>query len=50
MIRWICSAKLRDKVPSQELRSQLGLGFIEDALRCSCLCWYGHVQRMDPDK
>ena len=49
MIRWICSAKLRDKVPSQELRSQLGLGFIEDALRCSCLCWYGHVQRMDPD-
>ena len=24
MIRWICSAKLRDKVPSEELRSQFG--------------------------
>ena len=24
MIRWICSAKRRDKVPSEELRSRLG--------------------------
>ena len=46
MIRWICSVKLRDKVPSEELRSQLGLGSIENALRCGCLHWYGHVQRM----
>ena len=49
MIRWICSAKLRDKVPSEELRSRLGLGSIENALRCGRLRWYGHVQRMDPD-
>ena len=49
MIRWICSAKLRDKVPSEELRSRLGLGSIENALRCGCLRWYGHVQCMDPD-
>ena len=49
MIRWICSAKLRDKIPSEELRSQLGLGSIENALRCGRLRWYGHVQRMDPD-
>ena len=42
MIRWILSAKLRDKAPSEELRSQLGLGSIENALRCG----YGHVQRM----
>ena len=34
MIRWICSAKLRDKVPSEELRSRLGLCFIENVLRC----------------
>ena len=49
MIRWICSAKLRDKVPSEELRSRLGLGSIENALRCGRLRWYGHVQRIDPD-
>ena len=49
MIRWICSAKLRDKVPSEELISQLGLGSIENVLRCGLLRWYGHVQRMDPD-
>ena len=49
MIRWIYSAKLRDKVPSEELRSRLGLGSIENAQRCGRLRWYGHVQRMDPD-
>ena len=48
MIRWICSAKLRDKVPSEELRSRLGLCSIENVLRYGRLRWYGHVQRMDP--
>ena len=41
--------KLRDKVPSEELRSQLGFGSIENALICGCLRWYGRVQCMDPD-
>ena len=27
----------------------MGLGSIENALRCGHLRWYGHVQRMDPD-
>ena len=49
MIRWTCSAKLRDKVTSDELRSGLGSGSTENALRCQRLRWYGHVQRMDPD-
>ena len=49
MIRWICSAKLRDKVPLEELRSRLGLGSIENALRHGRLRWYGRVQRMDPN-
>ena len=40
MIRWICSVKLRDKVPSEELRSQLGLGSIENAeMWDSSLVW-----------
>ena len=49
MIRWICSANLRDKVPSEELRSRLGLCSIENVPRCGRLQWYGHVQCMDPD-
>ena len=49
MIRWMCSTKLRDKVPSEELSSRLGLGSIENALRRGRLCWYGHVQCMGPD-
>ena len=40
----LCEAK--DKVPSEELRSRLGLGSIENALRCGHLRWYGHVQRI----
>ena len=28
----------------------MGLGSIEIALRCGRLRWYGHVQRIDPDK
>ena len=47
MIRSICSAKLRDKVWLEELRSRLGS--IENALRCGCLRCYGHAQCMDPD-
>ena len=39
-------AKLRGKVPLEELRSRLGLGPIENTLRCGCFCRYGHVQRM----
>ena len=27
----------------------MGLGSIENALRCERLRWYGHVQHMDPD-
>ena len=49
IIRWICFAKLKDKVRTEELKSRLGLGSIENALRCGRLHWYGHVQRMDPD-
>ena len=38
MIRWICSTKLRDKVPSEKLTSRLGLGSIENVLRSGRFC------------
>ena len=30
-------------------KKAIGLGSIENPLRCGRLCWYGHVQRLDPD-
>ena len=49
MIRWICSTKLADRVPSEQLRSRLGLSSLEDALRWGRLRWFGHLERMDDE-
>ena len=49
MIRWIFSTKLAYKISSDDLRSRLGLCSIENVLRHGNLCWYGHLQCMDPD-
>ena len=49
MIRWICSAKLADKIPSEELRMRLGLNSIDEMLHWGRLRWYGHLLRMTPD-
>jgi len=48
MIRWIYSAKLSVKVPSNELKERLHLIGVEDALQWERLRWYGH-QRMEAD-
>ena len=47
MIRWICSSKLADRDPLNELRSRLGLSSIENVLRWNRLRWFGHLQRMN---
>ena len=39
MVRWMCDVKVKDRVPSKELRERLG---IDDRLR-----WYGHVLRKE---
>ena len=49
MIRWICSAKLADRVSLRNLRSRLDLASIDDVLRWGRLRWFGHLQRMDID-
>ena len=42
MVRWMCNVKVKDRVPSKELRERL---WIHDRLR-----WYGHVlQKEDTD-
>ena len=45
MIRWICGAKLADKIPTAVLHQKLDLDEITAVFRTRRLRWYGHVQR-----
>jgi len=42
---WLCGFKLKDRLPSKELRERLGIDDIALALQQNRLCWYGHVLR-----
>ena len=50
MVRWICSAKLCEKIPTSDLRTRMGISSIEDAIRYNRLRWFGHLQGMDEEK
>jgi len=43
MLRWMCDVKVKDKVPSEELRERLGIDDIILVLQQNSLQWYGHV-------
>ena len=45
MIRWICGARLLDRIPSGELLAKLGLEDVTSVLRSRRLRWHGHVAR-----
>merc|ERR1711867_209128 len=46
MVRWMCGVTLLDKIPSEELKTRMGLDKdIVEAVRESRLRWYGHVMR-----
>ena len=47
MVRWMCGAKLRDRVSSEELRNRLGIESVKVKLRRGRLRWRGHVERRD---
>jgi len=49
MVRWICGVKLKDRLPSKELRQRLGVDDIALILQQNRLRWYGHVLREDDD-
>ena len=49
MVRWMCGVKLKDRLPSKELRERLGVDDIALILQQNRLCWYGHVLRKDDD-
>ena len=50
MVRWICSAKLCEKIPMSDLRTCMGTSNIEDVVRYNLLCWFGHLQCMEEEK
>jgi len=49
MVRWMCGVKLKDRLPSKELRDRLGIDDIALVLQQNRLRWYGHVLRKDDD-
>jgi len=47
MVRWRCNVKVKDSVPSKELRERLGIDDIILILQQNRLQWYGHVLRKE---
>ena len=43
----MCDVKLKDRLPSKELRERLGVDDIALVLQQNRLRWYGHVLRKD---
>ena len=49
MVSWMCGIKLKDRLPSKELRERLGIDDIALVLQQNRLRWYGHVLRKEDD-
>ena len=49
MVRWMCGIKLKDRLPSKEMRERLGTDDIALVLQQNRLHWYGHVLWKEDD-
>ena len=47
MVRWMCNVKVKDRVPSKELRERLGIDYMILILQQNRLRWYVHVLRKE---
>jgi len=47
MVRWMCNVKVKDRVPSKQLRERLGIDDIILILQQNRLRRYGHVLRKE---
>ena len=47
MVRWMCGAKLRDRIRSVDLLNRLGIEAVKIALKRGRLRWWGHVERRE---
>ena len=45
----MCGIKLKDRLPSKELRERLGIDDIALVLLQNRLCWYGHMLQKEDD-
>jgi len=43
MVRWMCNVKVKDRVPTKELRERLGIDDIILILEQNRLRWHGYV-------
>ena len=51
MVRWMCTVKVKDRVPSKELRERLGIDDIILILQQNRLRWYWHgLWKEDTDR
>ena len=47
MVRWMCNVKVKDRVPSKELRERLEIDDVILMLQQNTLRWYGRVLRKE---
>ena len=47
MVRWMCNVKVKDRVPSKELKERLGIDDIILILQQNRFQWYGHMLRKE---
>jgi len=50
MVSWMCNIKVKDRVPSKELRERIGTDDVILTLQQNRLQWYGHVLRKEVSK
>jgi len=43
MVRWMCDVKVKDRVPSKELRERLVIDDVISVLQQNRLWWYRYV-------
>jgi len=47
MVRWMCNVKVKDRVPSKELRESIGIDDMVLILQQNRLRWYVHLLRKE---
>ena len=43
MLRWMCGNTRRDQVRNVDIRTKIGVAFIDEKMRENRLRWFGHV-------